>query len=432
MTRLPGLEHGRLKDPAPLKRGPLARALAALNGEGEETRLVGGAVRDLALGLDTGDLDLATTAPPEEAMRRAGAAGFRVIPTGLDHGTVTLILDGERIETTTLREDVETYGRRAKVAFGRDFVADAARRDFTINALSLSPDGRVHDAFGGLADLAARRVRFIGDASARIREDYLRILRFFRFSARFGEGALDPEGLAATIRERAGLERLSRERVRAEVLKIIIAPHAAAVVKAMGDAGFLEPLFGGLAYPGRLERAIAIEAARNETPDPILRLAALALVISENSERLSQRLRLTKAETRRLLLAATALVRLHGIKTPPMRRELEVLMFRFKRRAARDALRLAQADSTALPNDPAFVGADLVLAEAREPRLPVSGAELQAHGVAEGPRMGAILRAFETLWVEAGFPSDAAAVDRLIAQASRDRVGDGAPDGKIP
>ncbi|MBV9289073.1 MAG: CCA tRNA nucleotidyltransferase [Hyphomicrobiales bacterium] len=429
MSGLPGLQDGRLKDLSPLKKGALAQALAALNGGGEETRLVGGAVRDLVLGLEAGDLDLATTAPPRETMRRARAAGFKVAPTGLAHGTVTLVLDGERLETTTLREDVETDGRHAKVAFGRDFVADAARRDFTINALSLSADGQVHDAFGGLADLAAGRVRFIGDAKARIREDYLRILRFFRFSARFSEGALDREGLAAAISARSGLERLSRERVRSEALKLIVAPHAGAVVAAMGETGFLEPVLGGVAYPGRFKRAVAIESARKADPDPILRLAALAVAISENAWRLRERLRLSNPETRRVARAATALVRLRGIERPPPREGLEALLFRCKRRAARDALFLAQADSTAPPDDPAFAAADLFLAEAREPRLPVSGDELAARGLAEGPLIGAILRAFETLWVEAGFPGEREAVDRLLAKAVRD-YGDGLPFGQ--
>ena len=183
MSALPGLKDGKLKDPTALQHGPLARALEALNGAGEETRLVGGAVRDLALGEPAVDFDLTTTATTEEVIRRARAAGFKVALTGVEHGTVTVIVDGQPIETTTLREDVETDGRWAKVAFGRDFAADARRRDFTINALSLGPDGTVHDTVRGLDDLAAGRVRFVGDADLRIREDYLRILRFFRFSA---------------------------------------------------------------------------------------------------------------------------------------------------------------------------------------------------------------------------------------------------------
>ena len=238
MTALPGLSDGRLKDHALLRQGPLARALEALNGGGEETRLVGGAVRDLALSEPAVDFDLTTTATTDEVIRRAQEAGFKVALTGVAHGTVTLIVDGRPFETTTLREDVETDGRWAKVAFGRDFAADARRRDFTINALSLSADGTVHDYVGGLEDLRAGRVRFIGDAEARIREDYLRILRFFRFSARFSASGLDREGLSAAIRLRDGLTRLSRERVRVELMKLLVAPRASEVVRGDGRERF--------------------------------------------------------------------------------------------------------------------------------------------------------------------------------------------------
>ena len=194
MTALPGLADGKLKDLTPSGKARSARALEALNGGGEETRLVGGAVRDLALGEPAVDFDLTTTAATDEVIRRAREAGFKVALTGVAHGTVTIVVDGRPFETTTLREDVETDGRWAKVAFGRDFAADARRRDFTINALSLSADGTVHDYVGGLEDLGAGRVRFIGDAEARIREDYLRILRFFRFSARYAASGTRPRG----------------------------------------------------------------------------------------------------------------------------------------------------------------------------------------------------------------------------------------------
>ena len=187
-----------------LAQPALSRLLSALDGGGEETRVVGGAVRNLLLGEPASDIDLATTALPQETMRRGKAAGFKAVPTGIEHGTVTLVADGTSFEVTTLRRDVETDGRRAKVVFGRDFVADALRRDFTINALGLGRDGTVHDYCGGLDDLAQRRVRFIGDATARIREDYLRILRFFRFHARYGVGAPDAEGLSACIAGRKG------------------------------------------------------------------------------------------------------------------------------------------------------------------------------------------------------------------------------------
>ena len=262
MNALPGLNDGKLKDLTLLRQGPLARALEALNGEGEETRLVGGAVRDLALGEPAVDFDLTTTATTDEVIRRSQRAGLKVALTGVKHGTVTVIVDGRPIETTTLREDVETDGRWAKVMFGRDFAADARRRDFTINALSLGPDGTVHDMVGGLDDLAAGRVRFIGEAEARIREDYLRILRFFRFSARYAAGGLDRNGLSAAIRARDGLARLSRERVRAELMKLLAAPRASEVVQTMGESGFLEPILGGVGYARRLSRLIAIEAER--------------------------------------------------------------------------------------------------------------------------------------------------------------------------
>jgi tRNA nucleotidyltransferase/poly(A) polymerase len=417
MTVLPGLEAGRLKDLTLLREGPLSRALRALNGEGEETRLVGGAVRDLALGEGALDFDLATTAAPGETIRRARAAGFKVALTGVKHGTVTIVVDGRPIETTTLREDVETDGRWAKVRFGRDFADDARRRDFTINALSLSADGTVHDTVGGLDDLAAGRVRFIGEAEARIAEDYLRILRFFRFSARYAADGLDREGLAATIRERDGLMRLSRERVRAELLKLLAAPRASEVVRTMGECGFLEPILGGVGYPGRLSRLVAIEAARGLRPDPVLRLAALGVVIPEDAERLRERLRLANAEADRLRSAAAALVGLHGVAEPPGFQGLRTLMFTAGRGAARDALTLAHAEAQASPSDEAFGAADRFLADAPEPRLPIGGADLIARGVAAGRPVGRALRAFQALWIRAGFPKEPETLARLIEQA---------------
>ncbi|HEY1780974.1 MAG TPA: CCA tRNA nucleotidyltransferase [Roseiarcus sp.] len=416
MTAVPGLSRGKLKDLTILREGPLARALAALNGSGEETRLVGGAVRDLALGEAALDFDLATTAVPGEAIRRARAAGFKVALTGVKHGTVTIIVDGRPIETTTLREDVETDGRHARVVFGRDFAADARRRDFTINALSLGPDGTVHDTVGGLADLAARRVRFIGEPEQRIREDYLRILRFFRFSARYAGGELDRDGLMAAIRLRDGLGRLSRERVRAELMKLIAAPRASEVVQTMGESGFLEPILGGVGYTRRLSRLIAIEGERGDGPDPLLRLGALAVVIPEDAERLRERLRLANAEADRLGSVAAALIPLHGAP-PPSFDGLKALLFSAGRESARDALTLAYAESEAPPSDAAFAAADRFLADAPEPRLPLSGADLIARGVAAGPPVGQTLRAFQALWIRAGFPKEPEMLNRLIEQA---------------
>ncbi|MFT4099227.1 MAG: CCA tRNA nucleotidyltransferase, partial [Rhodoblastus sp.] len=238
-----------LADPA------VARALAVLNGDGEETRIVGGAVRNALLDLPTTDIDMATTAAPDIVMQRAKDAGLRCIPTGFEHGTVTVLVSGRPFEVTSLREDVETDGRRATVRFGRDFDEDARRRDFTINSMSLTPDGVLHDTLGGEEDLAARRVRFIGEADRRIAEDYLRVLRFFRFSAAYGEGPLDAQGLAAAIRGRAGLERLSAERVRAELLKLLAAQRGPQVAREAAQAGLLDFALGGVALPARLARA---------------------------------------------------------------------------------------------------------------------------------------------------------------------------------
>ncbi|RBP08631.1 tRNA nucleotidyltransferase/poly(A) polymerase [Roseiarcus fermentans] len=412
MTGLPGAEAGRLRTCEALGRRPLADALAALNDGDVETRVVGGAVRDLALGLEPEDFDLATTALPSETIRRAEAAGFKVAPTGIDHGTVTLIMLGRTIETTTLREDVETDGRRARVVFGRDFLADARRRDFTINALSLDAEGRIFDPLGGLEDLAAGRVRFIGDADARIGEDHLRILRFFRFSARFGRGALDPHGLSAAIRNRASLARLSRERVRAEVLKLLVAPHVPEVVRAMGEAGILAECLG-FSAPDRLARAVAIDTA----PDGLLRLAALAVFVEEDSERLRERLRLSNGEGERLRRAAAALAPLHGLTVAPSTDALRRLLFRAGRRGASDALLLAHVESGAAADDPDFARAHRFLAEAPAPKSPVSGKSIVARGAAAGRRVGEILRTFDALWEDAGFPTDKATIDRLVTAA---------------
>src|SRR2546423_14152832 len=228
-------EARSLADAPWLRSGAAARVLALLNGGGEEGRVVGGAVRNALLGLPHGDIDIATTALPDEVIRRAKAAAIKSVPTGIEHGTVTLVIDKQPFEVTTLREDTETFGRKAKVAFGRDWVRDAERRDFTINGLSVDAGGVVHDHVGGLSDIAARRVRFIGDAGERIAEDYLRILRFFRFHAAYGAGEPDRAGYLACINGRAGLSSLSAERVRMEMLKLLIAEGAAVALQAMAD-----------------------------------------------------------------------------------------------------------------------------------------------------------------------------------------------------
>jgi poly(A) polymerase len=412
------LIDGRLVDAAFLRDPKLMRVLTALNGDREETRVVGGAVRNALLGEPVGDIDLATTATTDETTRRGLAAGMKVVPTGIEHGTVTLVIDGKPFEVTTLREDVETDGRHAKVRFGRDFVADALRRDFTMNALSLDADGRVHDHVGGLADLAARRVRFIGDARQRIREDFLRIARLFRFHAAYGEGAMDAEAFAAAIAESAGLASLSRERIRAELLKLLVARRAAEVADEMSGAGLLGPLLGGIAIPARLERIAAIEAARESKPDAILRLGALAVLVVENAERLRDMLRLSNAEAERLARAAKGLAELHGCETPPHPGLLRELLFHHGRRGALDAIQLAQAEACVAPDDPAWTSAWRFLSDTPEPRLPFSGTDLLARGVPSGRAMGDMLKRLQASWIRAGFPNDPKILGQLLDAAT--------------
>src|SRR5882672_7810539 len=260
-----------LSDAPWLRSGPTAGVLALLNGNGEEARVVGGAVRNALLKIPVADIDIATTALPAEVIRRATAAGIKSVPTGIDHGTVTLVVDAQPVEVTTLREDTETFGRKATVAFGRDWVRDAERRDFTINGLSVDADGVVHDHIGGLDDVFAKRVRFIGDPNQRIAEDYLRILRFFRIHAAYGAGEPDRAGYLACIGGRAGLSALSAERVRMEILKLVVAEGAATAAVAMTDAGLLSVIFGGVAYTGTFAAMIAVERLLGFAPDPIRR-----------------------------------------------------------------------------------------------------------------------------------------------------------------
>ncbi len=402
---------GLLADPA------VARALAVLDGHGEETRIVGGAVRNALIGAPTADVDMATTATPDVVMQRAKDAGLRCVPTGFDHGTVTVIVAGRPFEVTSLREDVETDGRRAKVRFGRDFVEDARRRDFTINSMSLTRDGALHDPLGGEADLAQRRVKFIGDADQRIAEDYLRVLRFFRFHAAYGEGPLDRDGLAAAIRGRAGLAQLSAERVRAELMKLLGARRGPETAREAAEAGLLEFAFAGVVYPARLAGLAEIEAARGLAADPVLRLAAFAIRVREDADRLRDRLRLSNAEYRRLHAAAHALEALHGHATPPEGTNLAELVFSRGVDAVRDALALAQVDYGAGADDARWAASSEAANELRELKLPVTGDDLKQRGVTEGREIGATLKTLQAKWIRAGFPRDPSAIARLIDEA---------------
>lgn len=394
-----------------LAQPTLARLLQALDGDGEETRVVGGAVRNLLLGEPASDIDLATTALPEETVRRGRAAGFKAVPTGIEHGTVTLVAEGASFEVTTLRSDVETDGRRARVVFGRDFAADALRRDFTINALGIGRDGRLHDYCGGLDDLARRRVRFIGEAAARIREDYLRILRFFRFHARYGAGEPDAEGLRACIAGRDGLAGLSRERIRAELLKLLVAPGVVATVQAMAGAGLIMPVIGGVPH---LSRFAAIAYGGGDGVHPAFRLAALTVSVSEDALRLRERLRLSNAEFDRIDRIAKALEALGGREGLPAIAALRGVAHGVGGDAVAAALVLLSASAGA------EAGGDVrqLIAElGRTPPFLPTGRDVIGLGIPSGPRVGQVLDAARQGWTEAGCPAGMDTQMRLVRAA---------------
>lgn len=394
-----------------LAQPTLARLLQALDGDGEETRVVGGAVRNLLLGEPASDIDLATTALPEETVRRGRAAGFKAVPTGIEHGTVTLVAEGASFEVTTLRSDVETDGRRARVVFGRDFAADALRRDFTINALGIGRDGGLHDYCGGLDDLARRRVRFIGEAAARIHEDYLRILRFFRFHARYGAGEPDAEGLRACIAGRDGLAGLSRERIRAELLKLLVAPGVVATVQAMAGAGLIMPVIGGVPH---LSRFAAIAYGGGDGVHPAFRLAALTVSVSEDALRLRERLRLSNAEFDRIDRIAKALEALGGREGLPAIAALRGVAHGVGGDAVAAALVLLSASAGA----EAGAGVRQLIAElGRTPPFLPTGRDVIGLGIPSGPRVGQVLDAARQGWTEAGCPAGMDTQMRLVRAA---------------
>jgi tRNA nucleotidyltransferase/poly(A) polymerase len=384
--------------------------LELLNADGEEARVVGGAVRNALMGRSVAEIDIATTAVPDEVMRRAGAANVRFAPTGVDHGTVTLIVDGRPYEVTTLREDVETFGRKARVAFGREWSRDAARRDFTINALYASADGTVYDYTGGLDDLAGRRVRFIGEAERRIAEDYLRILRFFRIHAAYGTGPVDREGLRACVSGRSGLANLSAERIRSEMLKLLDADGASSALREMGDSGLLLDLLGGVTYHAAFDAMVAAEQELALPPEPIRRLAALAVIVVEDAERLTERLRLSNAESAELVSMAYRWWRLVSVDEGQAR----VQLYKLGPERYRDRLMLAWARTGG--DAGRWLGLATLPARWTAPAFPLKAADFMAQGLQPGPALGAALARAEQFWIDDGFPSGKA---ELAAIANR-------------
>jgi len=377
---------------APWRHHPGFDALCDILGAGEdEVRLVGGAVRDGLLGLAVNDIDLATIHAPEEVMKRLKAAGVRAVPTGIAHGTITAVLaDHHPIEITTLRRDVSTDGRRATIAFTDDWREDAARRDFTMNALYARPQsGEIHDYFGGLDDLAARQVRFIGDARARIAEDHLRILRYFRFLARFGALPPDAQAYAACIDQANSLMALSRERIADELMKLLALPDPCAVLALMIEGGIFTPVLPEIKGDGliRLKRLIAREAEADLPPSPSLRLAALLPADAAIAEKVGARLKLSNKARKRMVAALTP---------PPPHAHARELAFRIGSESAVDHLLLREEDPMQ----------DLALVrDWQAPDFPVGGKDLLALGVTPGPQIARLLGRIREEWIAAGFPS---------------------------
>jgi poly(A) polymerase len=362
-----------------------------------DARFVGGAVRDTMLGLPVADVDVATRHTPEAVVTLLKDAGMRTVPTGLAHGTVTVLTAGGPVEVTTLRRDVSTDGRHAVVAFTDDWRVDASRRDFTMNALYAdAASGEVFDYFGGLADVKAGRVRFIGDPLQRIAEDHLRILRFFRFHARFGE-RIDAEGLDACTARANDLMALSRERIAAELLKLIVARHAVPTVALMVERGILGAVLPEIDADGvaRLTALAAAEVEHRVPPDAIRRLAVL--ISSEAAEPVGARLKLSNADRRRLQLATEGA----GDEGPLG------LAYRAGRKIAVDRLLIAGADPAPL-------------AAWTPPRLPISGGALVGMGLDKGPEVARALKAVEARWIAEGFPDEArtAAIAREVVAQS--------------
>jgi len=402
-----------------LKNEALQKLLAALSADGEGARIVGGAVRNALLGQEVSDLDIATTCVPDETIHRAQVAGFKTVPTGISHGTVTVVADKRPFEVTTLRADVETDGRHAAVAFGRDWQVDADRRDFTINALYVEADGTIVDLVGGLADIESRTLRFIGDAEQRIREDYLRILRFFRFFAWYGHGRPESEGLKACARLKDGLAQLSAERIWSELKKMLAAPDPSRALLWMRQAGVLTAVLPESEKWGidAIHGLVRTEKELGWPADPLLRLASMIPPDAERIHAMAVRLKLSNQERERLEAWAGAVLPNAEISEAGFAKRL----YRSDRQGMMDRLRLAlvSARMEALNDNAAMMRAGYLskllefAGRYEKPKFPVSGGDLIAAGLEKGPDVGKLQRALEDAWIDSSFTLDR---DALLAR----------------
>jgi len=392
----------------------------ALNAIGADARFVGGCVRDALIGRAVGDIDIATDAVPERVVEALQAAGIKAVPTGIDHGTITAVADRKPFEITTLRRDVETFGRHATVAFTDDWTEDAARRDFTVNALSLETDGTLHDPFGGEADLRAGRIRFVGNAIDRIEEDVLRLLRFFRFHAHYGQDGLDPEGMAACRKMAPRLSGLSAERIWAELRKLLLAPRPIGVLRAMEESGVIAVLLPEAVAFERLENLVAIESKEAPkwpdliAPDAVRRLGALIDADANAVDSLARRLKTSNADRDRLVALA------QGLSRPPDLSDGSAVRRTLYRmhpdRLVDLALVLRAGEAAVEPWEDILGLADGWTA----PVFPIAGRDVSALGIAQGPRVGELLNTVEDWWISNDFkPDRAACLSRLRDEAGK-------------
>jgi poly(A) polymerase len=375
----------------------------ALAIDGGDARFVGGVVRNALMRRPVTDIDIATPLAPDEVTRRLQAAGLGAVPTGIEHGTVTAVAKGKAFEITTLRRDVTTDGRRATVAFTTNWKEDAARRDFTINALYAAPNGAVFDYFGGLADLEAGHVRFVGDPVTRIREDCLRILRLFRFHAWYGRGEIDSDALRAVSAEKNGIARLSGERIQKELLKLLDAENPAPVLRIMAASGILAEIFPGEVNLPRLERLVEIDRANFFAADALLRLCPMLPDDASFADAVADRLKLSNADRERLLDLAGAKEKIVSYLSI---REVRKLLYRIGPQRFKDRARLRWAEDPKQSNAMQW-RALIALADAwQRPLFPLSGRDVMNAGVLEGPLVGRILSEIEEWWIESDFTED--------------------------
>jgi poly(A) polymerase len=375
-----------------------AAVMNALARDNGSARFVGGVVRNALLGRPVDDIDIATPLTPDEVTKRLQAAGLKAVPTGIEHGTITAVSGGKPFEVTTLRRDVSTDGRRAIVAFTTDWAEDAQRRDFTMNALYAGADGEILDTVGGIADLDAGRVRFVGDPTTRIKEDYLRILRLFRFHAWYGKGELDDAALKASAAEKAGLAQLSGERIQKEMLKLLAAENPVPVLRVMAASGILSEILPGDLNIARLERLAAIDANNFFAPDPVLRLAALS-----PDAALADRWKLSNIDRDRLDDLANDKAKIVSYLSI---REVRKLLYQLGIARFKDRVFLHWAGD---PKESNFIQwrALLAMADAWErPRFPLDGGNVMAAGVPQGPLIGKILAEVEDWWIDSDFIED--------------------------